>query len=389
MRVLGLWGALYLALWLVGLALAALVGLAREGLLNPWPLAGWGIALGLMAVLACDQRLPLQDLLMGLNGREKLLLWLMLGAVFLAPVFLEGHLVLRDGFLWVAPMVLFQAVTPQRVRIFLAVALAGAWMAALALPPEPAGLVLMLGFGLAWLLALGAIHFAWSCEPHGLEGWWPLFRLGLGTLATALPAALAGYVAWLTWPEGGLHRPVALGEVAVEALPRAARRGLDELELYRLFYHLVMAGLMILGLLAIMWLARRLRSRRGGSRLLPGMVAAETATLEYRAARPPAAPPRLDEARAGIVRLWGRWADAMAREGISRQPGETAREFNQRLAREQAGAETAPEMVDLLERAHYGAVQPTAADLERMRELVAEELSRQGLRRQAPVEPVE
>ena len=382
------WAILYALLWLIGLLLAGMVAMARQFESPVW-LLGWAGGFAVAAAIARGQRVALGELLAGLLPRERILMGLLFGAIFLAPVLRDGAVVLLDGFLWVAPFMLLVAVTAQRARVFLAWTMAGAWMAALPIAHEPSALALGLGFGVAWLAALGAIHVAWTAEPHGLTGWWPAYRLAAG-VARVLPGALlAGVTAWLLWPVGGLHPHVPFAGIALPSPRPGQAQPLDPIDMVRLVWSSILALVMIIALMWFVLAMRRLLSRRGGTAAPAATLPGQSVRMEYRAAPPPPMRPVLGGRRGRIVELWGRWADALGREVAIRRDGETAREFAGRLARNTPEAEPDAAMTELLERAHYAPAEPEEADTERMRRMVSEELSRQSLRRQVPIEPIE
>lgn len=387
---IGLWGPLYFSLWLAGMALAAMVTIPRS---SGWMLAGiltgWAGGLGLAAALACQQRLPLQDLLSGMMPRERVLFSMLLVAVMFSPAFTDGHYVLVDGWLWISAPLLLLAVTPIMTRIYLACILAGAWMAAGVSPHEPWQLALVLAFGLSWLASIGAAHFAHVGAPHGLAGWWPIYRLVVSVLQAALPAVAAAVALWLVWPATGLHKPIRNVRAAeLLAPPPGSPHSVAPLEIATLLWQLFFLLLMIIWMIWIMLYIRRLFGRRSGETPLIDLLPEQSARMEYRAAPPRKAKPALGGRRGQIVALWRRWSDAMGSETAARREAETAREFTERLTRENPVTDPGPEMTQLLEQAHYAQAEPTDEDLERMRQAVETELSRQSLRRQIPQQPL-
>lgn len=389
---LGMWGPLYMALWMTGMSLAAMISVTRHmpGPMLALILSGWTIGLGVMAITACNQRLPLQDLITGLLAREKLLLAILMGGVMLGPSLTEEHRVLIDGWLWVAPLLLLFAVTPTMTRIYLGMMLIGAWMAAANSAREPYQLALLLAFGVSWLTAIGAVHFAYTGDPHGLGGWWPIWRLFVSVFQAALPASLAAVAIWLIWPATGLHHAY-VGIRAVDLIaPGPARAGkAPQFEVATLIWQLFLACIMIFWMVWIMLYLRRLFAKRSGAAPMLDLMPEQSARMEYRATVPAKARPELGGARGQIVALWRRWSEAMGREASARHDGETAREFTERLTSDLPSAEPTPEMTRLLEQAHYSPDEPGADEIEQMRQIVQTELSRQSLRRQAPPEPME
>lgn len=387
----GLWGPHYGALWATGLALAAMISVPRSsGVVLALVLAGWALGLGVMAVLSCNQRLALQDLLAGLLPRERLLLAVLLVGVMLGPSLTEDCHVLIDGWLWVAPLLLLLAVTPVMARIYLGVTLLGAWMTAGGGGREPCELALLLVFGVCWLAAIGAVHFAHTGDPHGLAGWWPLWRLLVSVLQAALPAVVAAAAIWWIWPATGLHRAYVGIRLVDVVAPGPARAGrVPDFEIVTLIWQLFLACLMIFWMVWVMLYLRRLFAKRSGAAPGLDLMPEQSARMEYRAAPPSRPRPTLGGARGQIVALWRRWSEAMGREAAVRRDGETARDFTRRLGSELPAAEPGPEMTRLLERAHYSPDGPDSDDVERMRRIVETELSRQSLRRQVPPEPLD
>lgn len=389
---LGMWGPLYTALWMTGMSLAAMISVPRasSGPMLALVLAGWAIGLGAMAIMASNQRLPLQDLLGGLMPRERLLLAMLMGGVMLGPSLTEEHRVLIDGWLWVAPIMLLFAVTPGMTRVYLGMTLIGAWMAAANSGREPYQLALLLTFGVSWLMAIGAVHFAYTGDPHGLAGWWLLWRLFVSVFQAALPATLAAVAIWLIWPATGLHHAY-VGIRAVDLIaPGPARAGkVPQVEVATLLWQLILACIMIFWMVWIMLYLRRLFGRRSSAAPMLDLMPEQSARMEYRAATPVKPRTKLGGARGQIVALWRRWSEAMGREAMERRDGETAREFSERLSSDIPATDPNPEMTRLLEQAHYSPDEPGSDEIERMRLMVQNELSRQSLRRQAPTEPIE
>ncbi|HOE97489.1 MAG TPA: DUF4129 domain-containing protein [Candidatus Sumerlaeota bacterium] len=396
-----LWTVLYFSLWLTAALLAALVAFGRpiDPLLGLAPrdlqpltsgrmieLAGWTLGLGLTAWLAARNRIEMHDLLVGLSVKERLVPLVFTLVFFLTPMFPESTQVLRHGFLWATPFLLLLAATPSMTRRLLAWMLAGAWFCAGGVGGA-AGAALVLGFAAAWLLALGATHFAYLGDPHGLGGWWPARRLARNTVLTALPALLAAVVVWWAWPQrmrrGGGATDAAGPGAPPGARPTPAMDGFDAAEFV---YRGVLGILAIIALVILMVLLRRFFRRRLRVRMEGDFLPGQIGQLEQRPLEDAPARPRLSGLRGRIVGQWARWARAMGREVEGRRAGESAAEFAARLARENSAAAPPAELTALLERAHYGETEPAPADAETMRRLVQEELSRQSLRRQQPVD---
>ena len=382
-----LWFPFFGALWLNGSVLAAMVAARPGGMPAIAAAILWSLALGATAFVARRNRLAFQELATGLLPRERIVLGLIVAGFFLGPAISTGPLVLVDGFLWALPLLIFFAVTPLLARLCLAWCLGGAWMAAATLTmPGPLPLLLVILFGGTWLLAVGAAHFAFTGDTYGLRGWWAIRRLGVSVLPATFAAILAALAVGRLWPPPGLHEPLnwrGLGSAEVR------HRAVGELELSRLMWQIAAAVIMVVALFWLMLVLRRLLLKRRRARVKLDILPGQTARLEYRAAPPPPPVPELPGLRGRIVQLWSRWAAAMGAEDFTRRPGETAREFAARVQATGRDAQPPPELTELFEAAHYGEMEPDARDLDRMRSLVQEELSRQSLRRQAPLDPME
>jgi hypothetical protein len=251
--------------------------------------------------------------------------------------------------------------------------------------------VLLLIFGLSWLVALGLTHFTFTGEPHGLAGWWPIKRVLLNALVTAIPATMTGAVAWLMWQiwkSPASQTPGAHPSPLSPDHHRLADR-MDPMELMELiWWGAATIGLTVLLYVMLYYLRKFFLKRRLGSwnaDVLPGQVA----RLEFRTAPQAPATPSLSGLRGNIIACWGRWATAMEREGLGRAPGETAAQYAERLAREAPEAAPPDGMTELLERTHYGPEEPGKADLEAMRQFVQEASSRLSLTRQKPMDPAD
>ncbi|MCL5269965.1 MAG: DUF4129 domain-containing protein [bacterium] len=384
-----LWTGYFLALWLNAILLAALIVFPARGWAGLIHWALWALGLGVAVLVAASSRLLIHDVLVGLTPRERLFLGLIHAMIFMLPAFSRDAHVIPSGFLWATPGLLALAATPSMARRCLAWTLAGAWMALLN-PALEQGRMLLLpaGFAVSWLAGLGAVHFAFTGEPYGLAGWWPVRRVVRNALLTSIPALATAAGMWWFWPRG---RASVVGGADSLAAASPPRRLVDQID-FMDWLTLVWRGAVTLGITFLLFVVllyfRRLWHRSARVNVDAGLMPGQVARVEYRRAprKPPA--PRLAGMRGRIVELWGQWAAALGHEGLARRPGETARQFARRLADENLDAAPPEAMTELLERAHYDKAAPDAADLERMREFVQAELSRQSLRRRAPVEEV-
>lgn len=366
-----LWGLLYGSLWLNTTLLATLVFFPRAQASHLKTMAAWAGGLGVPAGLAWLLRIAIHDMLAGLNLKERFFLVLLMAIIFVIPGFLPGFNLLGDGFLWVAPFLIMAAVKAPLARRLLAWNLLGAWCAAGSIH-DLAGLGWLLAFGVSWLLALGAHHFAFTGDPYGLSGWWPLRKVLGNALLASLPATLAGVLAWWIWPEHGL------AFLRVSARPAGGVRmdlvshPLPPAKMAQLYWDLMTCILLLAGLLALMLLVRRYFLKRRRAKIEAGLPPEQQASMEYRP-EPAALPsPTLDGPRGEIVKLWGRWAAARERAGHGRKSGETAAQYAQRLAGEDPLSAPPAAMTELLERAHYSREELTTADVEAMRAYVRE-----------------
>lgn len=375
---LGLWGPQFGALWLNAVMLAVLALYPRaDALFFPFKIqvALWALGLALAALTACHLRIVLHDLLTSLSDRDRFLLTLFMLGPILLPALVRGPRVVPDGPLWAAPAALLLAVTPWLTRRFLALTLIGAWLATMRMGHDPVALGLLLGFGISWLVALGASHFAATGDPHGLGGFWPVRKVVTSALAASIPAALAAVLAWWIWPD---TMPAAAARGAERVAFAASRtpliQRLDVVQWQALMWHLALLVVLVAAVIVLLhylrkWLLRR-TAKAGGISLIPGQVA----QLEYENELPPSEKKSLPGLRGRIVQLWGRWAAAVERAGEGRLPGETAAAHAARLGRENPALTPPETMTALLERTHYGLAEPRREDVAAMERYVREQL---------------
>lgn len=377
---LGLWGPLYFLLWLAGVLLAVVTLWWRQPDSLAVQVAAWALTLGVVAWLVCQSRVMIHDLLTTLSDRDRFLLGLLMLTPLVLPVMVRGPRVAPDGFLWATPTVLLLAVTPSLTRRLLALMLLGAWLAALRMEDaDPAGLVLLLGFGLVWLMALGATHFAYTGDPHGLAGGWPLRKVLVNAVAAAIPAAVAAVLTWQAWPK---PRPLAADPASPLPPPPPKLRlidRLDPLELEQLLLNVAVIILATLFVFTVVFYLRRWLLRRNARVMTLKLVPGQVAQIEVRVEPPPANKMKYGGMRGRIIQLWGRWAAALERQGEGRAEGETAAAYAARLAAERPDAAPPAAMTALLERVHYGKEEPRPEDFEAMKQFVhgeAEKLKR-------------
>ena len=272
-----LMGVLFLTLWVNTSIMSGVIIHGRAGWPAgiPWILLS-SVLLALAATAACRLRRLLHDLLIVLSPREQLVLASGVLALFLLPgLFLPGR-ILPDGFIWAAPLLLLLSVRPSYTRRFLAWTFLGAWVGGFRIH-DTAGMVWMLLFGVSWLTALGATHFAFTGEPHGLAGWWPVRRILRNAWAASVPALATALLAWWVWPEPSLagRRPAMESPGGGDLIPLAYR--MDRIDLLALIWRgAVSVLLLVLLFLFLLYLRRLWLRRRGGdlaSDVLPGQVA--------------------------------------------------------------------------------------------------------------------
>jgi hypothetical protein len=365
----GLLGQFYLALFAQGSLLThAVYGFEFER--RSWLLGVLG-ALALAAISVCLLRPAIQDWRSALSANERLFLQGFTLLFFFAPAALPSHSVLPEGFVLALPMLLWFAIDPRLARRYMAVCLIGFWFALGNAPGAPLGLVV--AFGAASLWAFAGAHFAFVGEMFSLRGWWPLGRI-LGAVALyTIPSALAAYLAYLTWP-GSPDVPAL--DPSTRPDPSVALLRLTELdpkEMKRFLLHAGFSlGIIVASLIALYFL-RRYFGKRARPKDMPRVLGAEISAIEYEARRGSAPRPSLDGTRGQIVRLWARWARYKEAEGIHREPSETAAEWTERLRTEPECGEAAGSLTRLFEEAHYGARNPAAEEVRRMKRLVESE----------------
>lgn len=374
---IGLWGPLYLTLWLNAALMAVMVLAARDPrtlAFHPYlQLILWAAGFGMAARIACTERFALHDLMIGMGERDRFLITLFTIVPMILPAMVRGVRIIPDGFLWGAPLLLLLAVTPWMTRRFLALSLLGAALASPRLH-DGIGLALTLSFATSWLLALSLTHFAHTGDPHGLGGWWPIRRAVISALAAAFPAGVAAGLTWWAWPKPA---PAPLDPRTLLPKPEPPRpfELLDPMERIRLIYWGV-ATVMITTLLLVLlhylrrWLLRR-NARSMGVKLMAGQVS----QVEVREEEAKKERKTLLGTRGRVLALWGRWAAALKREGLGRGPGETAAAYAARIAGEDPDLTPPAAMTTLLERAHYGQEEPRPEDVAAMERMVNDQLT--------------
>ncbi len=382
-----LWEPFFFALWLNAAVLTMVVyypsaGDLRGGFASVLPVAGWIMFLGIIAWVTEANRFALQELTVGLSIKERIVPGVIVLILFVSPVFSDSHHVLRDGFLWALPAVMIWAVSPTLVRLFLFWTLMGTWFNSFVIWGA-GGLLLVLAFGATWLLALGATHFAFTGDPHGLTGWWPLRRLLRNVAVCAAPAVAMGVGTWWLWPRSLARRGVGADAMGPLGNPdQTGGGGVNTFDLLGLIYRTVFVVAMVLIVLVLMITIRRALRKRGALKIESDVLPGQVAKLQYAATEPAPPKPVLPGVRGRIVTLWGRWAQSMREDGLGRGAGETAREYAERLGRLEPDAEPPPAVTELVESAHYSPREPTSADVEAMQQFVRRELDRQKVRRE-------
>lgn len=384
----GLWGPLYFFLWLHSALLALLVFLPRHGDEGVIEAGFWVLVLGAAAGLATLTRDSLHDLIAGMNEREKFALGMLVLAVFVTPGMFKGYRVLPDGFLWATPLQIVMAVRPSSTRRLLAWTMLGGWVAAF-WAREVEHVVLALALGASWLLALGATHFAFTGDEHGLAGWWPVRKVIWNAVTVSLPALVVGVALWLIWDEWnpqGVGRLMALLGVAFKSWK--VGRTVNQQQAGELLWWGVSTLCITLLLIVLMFYIRRYFLRRRKTVLESDVLPGQVARMEFHREALRRAKPHLEGTRGQIVELWSRWASALARAGVGRKESETAAQYAGRLAAGEVDLSPSPEMTGLLERAHYGDEEPSAQDVRAMRALVERELEHLARAEQEAFDPL-
>jgi hypothetical protein len=388
----GLWATAYTALWLNLALLAWLVVWPRHGVGGLWIGAAWTLGLGVAAWFVYGARQLVHDALLSLEPSDRTWLGLLLLCPLLAPVFFNGCYVLVDGLQWTAAVLLLMAARPVMLRLCLGASLWSGFWAAFYLQTRVVDAVLLTAFGASWLLALGAAHFAWLGEPHGVPAGWARRRVVANAGLAGLAGAVAGALAWWWWPVGGLHPAGAddlLHRLGLARPPRQEGLHLSEIDWAQLFWLGVVTLLLtalVIGL--ILYLRRWLLKRFGGGTAMEELLAGQVQQLQY-TQLPPEPPGRqLGGVRGQMVALWCHWAATLAQDGLGRRPDETARQFAARLEAEIPAAAPPAALTQLFEQAHYGDREPGGTELAELARLVETEVDRALARRREKLQKI-
>jgi hypothetical protein len=298
---------------------------------------------------------------------------------FVFPIASRGGDGAVEGFACILIPMTVIAVSDASIRALLAVMLIGFWAAFGALDPGGAsvGVAVALGCGATTLWTFAAAHFALMATPFGLRGWWPARRVAATVAIYFVPSALAAWLIHRHWPGGSAL--VGAPEIDVDAIvgpglpPMPAIRPLRALtseEFGRLVIQSVISAFVLLVSVVLLHYLRRLLSRKFKPARLPKLLGADVSQVDLHESELLPRRVALKGIRAKIVAQWARWAREASAAGVQRAPGETAAELAARAAEAEGIGEPPAEMTELFERAHYGADEPTAEDLDRMRRLV-------------------
>jgi len=292
------------------------------------PAASWTLGALLALLLAQALRIPIYDFLGQLQYREKFGLFLVHATLWFAPrVFgLRGW-----EHAWAAVLVLLCLQTVHRVgfgRVYAVCAVLAVTPCVLTpLPP----FVLFGGWMLALLLAFRAEHVRFRLEAYG-KG--PGLPVGVGLWETArsvLMPWLAGAVAWGAYVrlQGGEVRRLTLNPPPVEAV----RSDYDPASLK--FDLIVLAGMIILSVVALAWLERKLRLKRpgGSASILEPVATTEGWAVRKTEEEPPPFAPVSADARGRVLERFHWFASRLARLGFGRGDGETVGDYFRRLGR--------------------------------------------------------
>lgn len=331
-----------------------------------------------LSLFAAGTRAAMHDLLPSLGLWGRLAHIFLASLAFLSPMALRGHAVLPEGFVLMLPLLLPLVTRVNVLRFYLAVTLVGFGLTYLG--GSGPGLAIVLGFGATTLLCFSSAHFALTGEPFGLHGWWPIRQVIRTAVVFFIPAGLASALVYRIWPDlpvGGPPAADAGAEVSTaELLERVGRaRGTSTGDFV---LEVILGVLLVLAAIILIHLARRMLSHRARPKNLPLLKGSDVSELDYESLQRPAATVGLPGSRGEIVRLWWRWARRHSAADAPGAAGETAAEIAVRVAAEHESHAPASELTSLLERAHYGQAEPTEADVEAMRELVRDEIEREG-----------
>lgn len=367
MRGPGPYPLVYTAMLVNGLALIyAVYGQRPEDAV--WLKSAAG-AFAVMAALLAVARVVFHDVYVSMTPAMKAAYFLLNGVLFCAPGVVQGHGVIPEGFAVALPAMALSAVNGRTLRRWTLFSMLGFWFAAFSATPPSAPLILLYGFSLLWLFA--ATHFAETGEPYGLRGWWPArTTLQLAALY-ALPAGLMAMGTYFLWPD--LRPAVPAASAAPPITARAVMRLSPDDMRSLLIRFLIWFGLIAFSLVLITIVRRRLGRRRRPEGL-PKVFGMDVGDLQFFRG-PEMKPGRgLGGERGLIVRMWMKWA---RERGEGRAESETAREVAARVTLAE-GEEPRDRrtLTELLERAHYGAEEPTTADVEAMKQAVKRELKR-------------
>jgi len=365
---------LYLLLFLHGFTFTEAVFEGRPaGYL--W-LSGLGLALAGAATAAGLLRPLIIDTIATFRPLGRLIIRLLPLAGFLPTALIDGLSARHEGFAFALPLLLLLAVDARQVRLYLAASILGFWFVC----GRPEGLHpgRFALFGLTTLTSLTLTHWAFMGEPFGLRGWWALRRVLATALTYALPAGLLAGGMYLAWPErrpsAASAEPLPTGAVGLPAR-RLSRGEIDQIS--ESIGRLTLFLLLMLASLVFITLLRRWLGRKGRAVAVPVLRGADLSEVEPARTQPAPPRPKLAGNRGKIVHLWWKWVRASEAHGSPPwQPPETAADWARRLGPIGAGLTQWDEMTQLVEEAHYGPVEPSAADVARMARLVDDELDR-------------
>lgn len=362
----------YWALWAQAQALLCLV-YGLEPTHSRWFIA-LSSALLPVAFLGYVARLAVQDWFVSARGAERAFIPLIALGCFQMPIWLRGHHVLPEGFVFALFPLLFFSFGHGPLMWLWGVMTLGSWFALADWPGEPGGFIGPAAvMGALSLWSLTAIHYASVGAPFGLRGWWPFSRVIMTVIFFCVPSGLAAWLAASLRLDRSIPAspppPSAAPEIPLDRVYQRLQR-LSRAELMELFIRAGLSILVLLTAIVTLWLVRKWLGRRAKPARAPILFGADIAESEITGIGQAAEPATLDGPRGEALALWRRWERALAQSGRAREANETASEFTTRIASELGAGSDSRRIARLLESAHYALEEPSPSDLSDMNDLV-------------------
>lgn len=321
--------------------------------------------------LAGALRLSTQDAYASLRTSGRFFTFTLPLFFIVAPIFIPGRSILPDGLVFYLLTTTLLAMDVRPIRYHLAVSLVLFWFG-LAGPDAP-GMPWILGVGATTVWSLSALHFASVGEDFGLRGWWAVGRVLQTVALFMIPSGGAVWLITEGWPvPPDRVRPERGRSITAEEVWRRLAE-MDPTDMAELARRIAFSLLVILLTLIVLYYLRRLMASRGQVTELPWIPGTDVSEVEYTKAEPRMPAPRVPGVRGAIISQWWRWARWQRDKGLLRRDADTAREFGDAVRDRSADPEAVDRLTELMDRAHYGAAEPTVEDLEEMRRLTLEE----------------